>query len=286
MLTSFKEPRTIGRAIESLTSQGLPSYELLVSAPDSETLKVARKYASRNKRIKVFQDQGKGKPAALNMLFKRAKGSILVLTDGDVLVAKGAVKSLVSHMDHESVGAVSGQVISANNTRSMFGYWAHILTRGFHAYRINEGEKVICSGYLYAIRAGLVSRMPEDILADDAYVSLSVMRSGFKSIYAPEAKVFVKYPTNLPDWIRQKKRTAGRTYQLAKYFKVSKAKSLQNELEAGMKVVREIKEPMHILWFSLLTIMRFYIWFRVFFDFRLWNRSFKRTWERVESTKN
>ena len=50
VITSFKEPKTIGKAIESFISQKLPlEYELIVAAPDKETLDVARSYSKKNK---------------------------------------------------------------------------------------------------------------------------------------------------------------------------------------------------------------------------------------------
>lgn len=287
LLTSFKEPQTIAFAIKSLTNQGITDYELLISAPDEETLQVARAYAKKNKKIKVFQDKGKGKPVALNLLLKKARGKILVLTDGDVLVQKNALKNLIIPFKVKGIGAVSGQVISSNDKETMFGYWAHLLTRGFDLYRLSESEKgkVVCSGYLYAIRNGIVKSIPEDTLADDAYISLFITQKGFPSVYAPQAKVLVKYPTTLPDWISQKKRTAARTYQLSKKFKISKLDSLKSEVISGVKVLRQINGPRYIAYFAFLAVMRIYIWARVFLDFRLWNRSFSKTWQRVESTK-
>ena len=288
IITSFKEPKTIGKAITSFTRQQLPPYELIVSAPDTETLDVARKYARKNKRIRVIQDAGKGKPAALNRIFRLAKGDILILSDGDVSVDRHSVKVLLSHFSDPHVGAVTGRVVSTNNPDKMMGFWASLLTEGFHSLRLRQSqqkEQVICSGYLYALRRGLVANIPEDILADDAYISLLVDKKGYLTVYEPSARVLVKYPTSLPDWIRQKKRTAGRLYQLKRYFAVSKASSFRDEIVAGIKSIFSLRSFRKIFWFGLLVIMRLYIWFRVFFDYRLWNRSFARTWERVETTK-
>ena len=67
-ITSFKEPKTIGRTIESIINQRInEKYELVVAAPDDETLNAARKY----KEVSIFKDPGKGKSFALNLLFKK-----------------------------------------------------------------------------------------------------------------------------------------------------------------------------------------------------------------------
>ena len=46
IITSFKEPKTIGRAIEGFLQQDLKrkKFELIVSSPDRETQEVVKKY--------------------------------------------------------------------------------------------------------------------------------------------------------------------------------------------------------------------------------------------------
>jgi len=288
IITSYKEPKTIGRAISAFLRQNPRNYELIVTAPDKDTLDVAKRYANGNKNVKVIKDEGRGKPAALNRVFKLAKGEILILSDGDVYVSPDSISQLEKHFINPKVGGVSARVVSANPKDEMFGFWAFILTEGFHNKRMvgkNRRANIDCTGYLYAIRSGVIKAIPEEVLADDALISLMINKAGFRTVYEPKAKVYVKYATSLKDWIRQKKRTAGKFYQLAKYFPITKASSFQREVIAGFKTMKHLTSLKRIFWFELLAIMKLYIWFRVFFDFRLWKRSLKETWQRVESTK-
>ncbi len=88
IITAYKEDKTIGKAISSMVKACLKAkvdYEILVFAPDQETINEALKY--KTSEIKIFQDEGKGKPAALNLAFKEAKGDIFILSDGDVFVS-------------------------------------------------------------------------------------------------------------------------------------------------------------------------------------------------------
>ena len=98
ILTAYKEPQTISRAIEKiLENKLLKDFELIVVAPDKETLDVAKIFKKKNKKIKIFQDAGKGKPFALTEVFKIAKGKILVLTDGDVYISENSIENLLKH---------------------------------------------------------------------------------------------------------------------------------------------------------------------------------------------
>ncbi len=288
LITSFKEPKTIGKAIESFLKQKIKNYELIVTAPDKETLDVVKIYSQKNKRIKILKDDGKGKPNALNKAFKKLNGEYVILSDGDVYVSENSVNELVKNFNKKDVGGVSARVISTNNRNNLFGYWAYVLSEGFHNLREKEnkiGKNIICSGYLYAIKRELFENIPGNILADDSYISFLINSKKYRTIYEPNAKVYVKYPDNLIDWIKQKKRTAGRFYQLKTYFKISKIHSFKEEIFSGIKTISLIKNFKELFFFLFLIVMRIYIWIRVFLDFRLWGRDFKKTWKRVESTK-
>jgi cellulose synthase/poly-beta-1,6-N-acetylglucosamine synthase-like glycosyltransferase len=216
VITSFREPRLIGRAIEAAMRQKIKERcEIIVIAPDKETLDVAHTYARKDKRVRVIRDAGKGKPTALNTVFTKARGDIFVLTDGDVYMGENAVASLLSHMRDTKIGAVTGRVVSTNKVDSMVDYWAHLGAETFHNMRmlqVKHKENVLCSGYLYAVRKNLLRTMPVNTLADDAFITESVWQHQKKTAYEPQAHVYVHYPTTLIDWIKQKKRTAGRFY--------------------------------------------------------------------------
>ncbi len=86
IITSFKEPDTIKYTIESIINQQIKEdYELIITAPDDETLKVAKSYQTKNpeKTINLYRDPGKGKSYALNLLLKKTLGRIIIFTDGD-----------------------------------------------------------------------------------------------------------------------------------------------------------------------------------------------------------
>ena len=279
IITSYKEERTISRAIKAFQSQNFKNCEIIVVAPDEKTLKQAKKHNA-----KTLKDPGQGKPTALNLTIKKAKGNILILTDGDVYVSDNSVKDLIKHFKDKEVGAVSSRPVILRTKSKMFDFWAYLTTQTKKKKRLNHIK--FCSEYIYAIRKNLYKNIPKNILADDAFISLMISNQNKKIIYEPKAEVYVKYPSNLRDWIRQKKRTAGKYYQLNKYFKQKKSTEFLSEVKYGLTSLFYIKNFQHLAYFIFLIIMRLYIWFRVFFDIKLWKREFKKTWLRPVSTKN
>ena len=275
IITSYKESKTIGRAIECFINQNIKDYELIVIAPDKETLDAAKKY-----KVKIIKDKGKGKPAALNLAFSKAKGSILILSDGDVFVENNSIYELLKKFKKD-VGAVSGRPISLNKRNNMLGYWSHLLTDAAHNAR--KKKKIIeCTGYLYAIR-NLKLRIPENILSEDGYLSHLIHSKGYEVEYAPDAKVYVKYPDNFKDWILQKKRSAGGYTQIKNNFKNSRSFSKESAgIFFALNYAKNLKE---LIWTIMLILARLYLWIIILKDLKLKKEKFKETWKRVESTK-
>ena len=149
IITSFKEPKTIGRCIAAIGNRkysGIPiQFEIIQVSPDKETLdaglREAKKYRLGKKFIQI-KDPRKGKPYALKMAFKKAKGDILILTDGDTHFEKNAVKELLKPFEDSKVGGVGGRPVSKDKRDNMFGYWGHLLSDSAHDKRINTAEKV------------------------------------------------------------------------------------------------------------------------------------------------
>ena len=128
IITAYKEANLIGKSIEAVLRNKLTNYEILVLAPDEETLNIGRLYASKNKNIHVIKDKGEGKPSALNLAFKLAKGEILILTDGDVYINNNAIPFMLKKFENQQTRAVTGRPISINNRKTMLGFWSHLLT--------------------------------------------------------------------------------------------------------------------------------------------------------------
>lgn len=291
IITAFKEANTIGKAIDSFLEQDIKEdYEILVACPDEETKKVVMDYANVNPKIKHIQDPGKGKPTALNICFKEAKGDKIIMTDGDVYVSSDSVNYLINKLNSESVGAVTGRPISVNSRKNFFGYVSHLLTDvGAHNTRLKYSKQkkfFTVSGYLFAMKK-LFTEIPVDALSDDAVMSHIIKNLGYRIEYEPKALVFVKFPTNFKDWINQKKRSAGGFNQLKRFFPQDKTmRSFKEEIKEGwykpFVYPKNIKE---YSWTVLLYFLRIYLWILIYRDLNLKKKSFKQIWVRVESTK-
>jgi cellulose synthase/poly-beta-1,6-N-acetylglucosamine synthase-like glycosyltransferase len=290
IITAYKEARTIGRAVESiLKNKFKEKYEIIITAPDNETLDIAKKYSKKNKKIKILKDNGEGKPAALNLVFKKAKGDILILTDGDVYINENAISLLLEKFKDKNVGAASGRPISLDSKETMLGFWSHLLSDTAHHLRLNrvcQNKVIVCSGYLYAFRKELIKSVPKEALSEDAVISHMVYDQGYKIDYSPKSEVFVSYPKNFSDWIKQKKRSAGGYNQLNLMTKNKERMRSFSKESAGIFLVLSYPKTIKYLFYTLCLIFaRIYLWLLIFIDINLKKKNLKKIWVRIESTK-
>lgn len=286
IITSFKEPKTIGRAIESFQKQKTKrKFDLLVSAPDNETLNVVKKYKAN-----TFKDPGKGKSFALNLLFKRIKSDILILTDGDVYVNDKAVEEILNLFENPQIGCVTGRPIPVENRKTKYGYWANFLFDAVHNLREKAWQNknfIECSGYLFAFRKNQINRIPLDV-AEDTIIPYKFAEKGYMIGYASKAEVYVKNVDNFKDWVKQKIRTSKAHETINKYaniHKTKRVKSFSNESKGILQLFTYPRTPKELWWSIELAFARLYMWARVFWDTKAKSKNYGDNWERVDSTK-
>lgn len=291
VITSYKEPKTVGKSIESFLNQKFQeNYELIVSAPDEETLNVARKYRLKNKRIKIFKDSGKGKSYALNLLLPKLKGEIIILTDGDVYVSENSVNEILKEFSDKKIGCVTGRPVPEESRKTKYGYWANFLFDSAHYLRKKLKEKkefLECSGYLWAFRNKVIKEFPLDV-AEDSIIPYLFAEKNYRISYAQKAKVYVKNTDNWKEWISQKVRTSRAHETLGKYVDTNKnprTKTFFNEAKGIFSLFSYSRSFKEFLWSLELVLARIYMWFIVFFKVYLEKDYHKDKWERVESTK-
>ena len=305
LITAWKEEKTIGKCIETIINGINSKYEILLACPDNETLNVAKSKLTElghiDKLIHI-KDPGLGKPYALKMLMDKANGNIWILGDGDSFFGENVVELLVKHFNKSNVHAVTGRPISIDTKNTMLGYFGHLLTDAAHHKRtidltqysegfsknfIKKRPFFPVSGYLFAMRKTDV-RAPKDCLVEDAYLSYVIHNQGNEIAYEPNAKVFVKFPSNLSDYFKQKKRSVGGFIQLWKYGVVkneTKTRSFWRELEYFWFPIKYAENFKELVWSICLYPIRLYLWIIIYWERKFNEKSFEKTWVRIESTK-
>lgn len=298
IVTSYNEPNSTRIAIKKLLNQNIKEdYKIIVADPFPEVEEIVLNEFKDN--VEYFEDPDEGKSACLNLLFRKLYSNdnqdIIIMTDGDVFVNENAVNEMLNLFKDPKVGVVTGRPISLNKRNNLFGYWSHfLLDIGAHEIsrkkRYLKKEFLECSGYLFAMRNGVIKEMPTDV-AEDTIIPYLFWKEGYQIGYAENALVYVKFPDNFKDWIKQKKRVADAHRKVENYPDFPKVKSFFNEVVEGLFSLKIWKYPKNLkefYWTLLLYPSRLYMWISLFYDNKFKRKSYKDGWREdlaVDSTR-
>ena len=308
IISSLKEPKTIGNCIKCIADKkysGIPNdFEIIQVSPDKETLLAGQQMANQlnlGGKYKQIKDPRKGKPYALQLAFKKARGDILILTDGDTYMGKNAVKYLLEPFKQDIVAGVSGRPVALNKRNNFMGYVGHLLTdagdyrrkkvmiKTKDNYYISGKKFFPLSGYIMAIRKEFKD-VPSNALSDDAYISYNIRNHNKEIAYVPKAKCYIKTPTTAKDFIKQKARSLGGYIQLQQMNIMKRDKQSRGFLTEVKHTYYALflypKNLKEFYWSILLHFLRLYLWLIIFIKRVLKREDMpEKGWERILSTK-
>ena len=179
--------------------------EILAACPDEETKDAILDFRERYPGIVHYHKQEREMPKndLMNDLMKKTKGRIIIFTDGNKFIQKGAVSHIIHSFKDERVGCVGGRIVPLNKRDNIFGYWAHLLTNAANVtrlerFRSENGRKYIeFSANLLAIKNNVIKDIPTDV-AEDAVIPYMFFSRNYRLVYNDKAMIIVgdKSPAN------------------------------------------------------------------------------------------
>lgn len=212
-ICAYNEAKNIGRLLESLIAdQSLTcnSEILVVSSGSTDvTTEIVSKFSEKDRRVElIVQGERLGKASAINEILKRASHEIIFLIPADVLPAPSSLIRLASEFSNPKVGVVCGSPLPVNSERNFSGYLANLMWRLHNRTLKLLGDSDInthASGELMAVRGGIIDHIPMNTVNDDAYLAVEISK-GYRVKYCESAKVYLKAPSNIADYVRQRRR--------------------------------------------------------------------------------
>lgn len=229
IISAYNEEKVIERRIKNLLEQDydLNKIEIIVGSDNSSdrTNEILLRLQNEIPQLKVFIfNYRQGKAGVINQLVNKANNDILVFTDANTEFKKDAIKKLVRHFLNEEIGGVSGKLVLVDrklNQRAAVeekDYWEFETL-----IKTSEGRLGIligANGGIFAIRKNLFEKIPiEKAVTDDFFISLNVIKKGFKLIYEPEAQAFEEISSDFQTEFKRKVRFAATNFQTISFFK-------------------------------------------------------------------
>ncbi len=178
-----------------------------------QSVRIAMQFAAAGVRT-ISSDVRRGKIFAMNLAARHAAGSILLFTDARAMIERGALRTLVTRFSEPEVGAVSGAIAVEKADDERMGPTLRVYRRLENWIRSAEsdiGSSIGATGALYAVRAILYQRVPEDTILDDLVVPLRLLGRDYRTVF--EVRSVCTLRASAASEFARKRRTLAGNYQ-------------------------------------------------------------------------
>jgi cellulose synthase/poly-beta-1,6-N-acetylglucosamine synthase-like glycosyltransferase/spore germination protein YaaH/peptidoglycan/xylan/chitin deacetylase (PgdA/CDA1 family) len=216
LIPAYNEEKVIERTIQGALDSDYPNLRVIVIDDGSkdETLAVARSAFCRevaDGRVLILAKPNSGKADALNFGLEHIDDAeIFVGIDADTIIAPDAVRRLVPHFLNPKVGAIAGNA-KVGNRVNLWTRWQaleYITSQNFERRALNTlGAVSVVPGAIGAWRVDAVREaggFHTDTVAEDADLTMALLRSGYRVEYEDRALAFTEAPTNASSLMRQR----------------------------------------------------------------------------------
>jgi peptidoglycan-N-acetylglucosamine deacetylase len=213
VIPAYNEEKVIIKTIRSLLhSSSVNDFDIIVVNDGStdDTASVMRKKFSSNPKIKFYSIKNGGKAAALNFGISKTNADIIITLDADTVFRQNTIAKLIRRFDDPSVGAVAGNV-RVGNQRNLITRWQaieYITSQNFdrRAFEMVNAISVV-PGSVGAWRKKAIMEaggFSGDTLAEDADLTFSIIRNGYKTVFEDKAIGYTESPDTIRSFLKQR----------------------------------------------------------------------------------
>jgi biofilm PGA synthesis N-glycosyltransferase PgaC len=213
IVPAYNEEKAIGKTVDALLELSYVNKEIIIVDDGSTdgTFEVAKRYA-RSDFTRVVTKPNGGKWDALNTGIKVAKGEFIVCIDADTLLDPDAIQHLIKHFSDPEIGAVAGNVKVGNRRGLLTKLQALEYVVGINLHRRSEANLqnvTVVPGPIGAFRASVlkdIGLFEGDTFAEDADITLKILKAGYKTVFEARAIGYTEAPTSMTSLAKQRYR--------------------------------------------------------------------------------
>jgi len=215
LIPAYNEGKVIARTIRSVLGSNYPRLRVVVIDDGStdNTLQAARaampEHLESGTLLVVTHPNG-GKAEALNYGLQFVTEEVYVGIDADTVIAPDAIAKLIPRMADPKVGAVAGNA-KVGNRINLWTRWQaleYITSQNFERRALDLFNVVtVVPGAIGAWRTGAVKKAGGyhvNTVAEDADLTMNLLRQGYKVVYEDRAFAFTEAPDNMRGLMRQR----------------------------------------------------------------------------------
>src|SRR5271157_4225777 len=216
LIPAYNEEKVVERTIQGALDSDYPNLRVIVIDDGSKdrTLEIARRSFAAEEadgRVLILTKPNGGKAEALNFGLQHiGDAEIFVGIDADTIIAPDAILRMVPHFLNPKVAAVAGNA-KVGNRVNLWTRWQaleYITSQNFERRALNTmGAVSVVPGAIGAWRVAPVREAGAyhvDTVAEDADLTMALLRNGYRVEYEDMALAFTEAPTSANALMRQR----------------------------------------------------------------------------------
>ena len=216
LIPAYNEEKVIERTIRAALNSSYPNLRVIVIDDGSKdrTLEVARRAfqaEAASGKVLILGKKNSGKAEALNYGIEHiGDAELFVGIDADTIIAPDAISRLVPHFINPKVGAIAGNA-KVGNRVNLWTRWQaleYITSQNFERRALDVlGAVSVVPGAIGAWRVSAVREaggFHVDTVAEDADLTMALLRRGYRVEYEDMALAYTEAPTNANGLMRQR----------------------------------------------------------------------------------
>ena len=216
LIPAYNEEKVVERTVRAALNSNYPNLYVIVIDDGSKdrTLEVARATFAKEQRegkVLILGKHNSGKAEALNYGIEHiGDAEIFVGIDADTIIAPDAIARLVPHFINPKIGAIAGNA-KVGNRVNLWTRWQaleYITSQNFERRALDVlGAVSVVPGAIGAWRVSAVREAGGyhiDTVAEDADLTMALLRLGYRVEYEDMALAFTEAPINANGLMRQR----------------------------------------------------------------------------------
>src|SRR5271166_683834 len=216
LIPAYNEEKVIVRTVRAALNSDYPDLRVIVIDDGSRdrTLAVARAaFVPEEKagKVLILTKANSGKAEALNYGIEHIRDAeLFVGIDADTIIARDAISRLAPHFINPKVGAIAGNA-KVGNRVNLWTRWQaleYITSQNFERRALDVlGAVSVVPGAIGAWRVSAVREAGGyqiDTVAEDADLTMALLRRGYRVEYEDMALAYTEAPTNANGLMRQR----------------------------------------------------------------------------------
>ncbi len=216
LIPAYNEEKVIERTVRAALNSDYRNLRVIVIDDGSRdrTLEIARNAFTREAaagKVLILTKPNSGKADALNYGIEHiGDAELFVGIDADTVIASDAISRLVPHFINPKVGAIAGNA-KVGNRVNLWTRWQaleYITSQNFERRALDVlGAVSVVPGAIGAWRVSAVREAGGyqiDTVAEDADLTMALLRRGYRVEYEDMALAYTEAPTNANGLMRQR----------------------------------------------------------------------------------